>query len=99
MIALDDDALMLARGRYSTIRSEHEASKEHLQKLTGQVAALASQILKRAQPADNSQPIDVSEQVGACRQALDEIEQCVARCAELAKQRAELKPAAWGGRK
>lgn len=98
MITLDDNELMLARGRYSTIRSEHEAAKAQLQILTGKVASLASQILKGAQPADNSQPINVAEQVGACRQVLDEIEQCLTRCAELAKQRAELKPAAWGGR-
>jgi hypothetical protein len=86
---------MLARGQYATIRSEHEECKKRLQMLTGQMSSLSSQILKGAQPADESQPIDVLEQIAVCHKVLENIDRCVMLCTELAKQRAELRPIAW----
>jgi hypothetical protein len=91
----DDTDLMLARGKYSTLNAEHRECLKKLQMLTGSLSSAAAQVLHGVQPRDDSQAIDVSATLGMGRGLLDEIERCVMRIAELAKQRAELKPQAW----
>jgi hypothetical protein len=91
----DDTDLMLARGKYSTIRAEHEETKQQLQILTGLLTSNAAQILKGVQPADDRTAIDVSNLLCNMRFIVTDIDKCVMRIAELAKQRAELKPTAW----
>lgn len=95
MTELDDAALMVARGRYSTIRAQHEEAKKRMQILVGTVTSLASQVLYGVQPKDESQAVDVSHLLAAMRSATDEIDECVLRIAELARQRTALRPMAW----
>ena len=94
MTDLDDDALMIARGRYSTIRAAHEDELKSLQILCGKLAAIPTQVLRRMQP-ENGEPQSVGDLIAAARQAVDALESSVGRVETLAKQRAELKPLAW----
>lgn len=96
MTDLDNTELMLARGKYSTIRAEHESAKQQMQILVGTVTSLASQVLKGVQPRDEAEVIDVGHLLTTMRFTTDEIDRCVMRIAELAKERAALKPLAWG---
>lgn len=96
MLIFDDTDLMLARGKYSTIRAEHNDCLKKLSMLTGSLSSVSAQVLYAAQPKDEAQAIDVSAALGMGRGLLDEIDRCCMRIAELAKQRAELKPIAWG---
>jgi hypothetical protein len=91
----DDTDLMLARGKYSTLNAEHREIMKKLQMLTGSLSSVSAQVLHGVQPRDDSQAIDVSAVLSMGRGLLDEMERCVMRIAELAKQRAELKPIAW----
>lgn len=95
MVELQDKELMLVRGQYATINGEHKDQMKRLQQLTGSLSSVASQVLKGVQPADDATPIDVSTQLMIGRGLLDDIDRCVMRLAELAKQRNELKPLAW----
>lgn len=95
MTNFDDKELMFVRGCYSTINAEHKDTLKKLQILTGSLSSVSAQVLHGVQPRDDSEPIDVSAQIGAGRALLDDIDRCVMRLAELAKQRSELKPLAW----
>jgi len=88
------DDLLLARGRYSTVRAAHEDELKHLQVLTGQLSAFGSQMLRWMQPAEG-QPEDLSGLLKDARTTLDSIEQCAATITELAIMKADLKPLAW----
>lgn len=98
MIIFDDKDLMHARGCYSTLNAEHKDTMKRLQILTGSLSSISAQVLHGVQPKDEAERIDVSQQIGMGRALLDDIDRCVMRIAELAKQRAELKPIAWGKR-
>ena len=95
MLIFDDTDLMLARGKYSTLNAEHREIMKKLQMLTGSLSSVSAQVLYGVQPKDESQDIDVSAAIGMGRGLLDEIDRCVMRIAELAKQRTALKPIAW----
>ena len=95
MLIFDDTDLMLARGKYSTLNAEHRECMKKLQLLTGSLSSVSAQVLYGVQPKDESQAIDVSAAIGMGRGLLDEIDRCVMRIAELAKQRATLKSIAW----
>ncbi len=88
--------LMILRGQYATVRSAHEDSKKQLQILCGKLGASAAQILRKMQPDNDAEPVDVVEMLGACRLAIDAMEITTLNIQALAKQRAELKPKAWG---
>lgn len=93
---LDDipDDLLLARGRYSTVRAMHEDQLKYLQILTGQLAAAGSQILRTMQPTDGEEA-DISALVAASHKTLEHIEITATAINELAEQRATLRPLAW----
>ena len=95
MLIFDDQELMLARGKYSTIRAEHEGEKQRMQMLVGEVTSLASQILKGVQPKDEASAVDVAPLLTTIRFAIDEMDRSRMRIAELGKQRAALRPTAW----
>ena len=88
------DDLLLARGRYSTVRAAHEDQLKRLQVLTGQLSAFGSQMLRFMQPADG-EPCDITGLIKDAKHTLESIEACASGINELAQQRAELKPIAW----
>lgn len=92
------DSVLLARGKYSTVRAEHEDAKKQLQILCGRLSSIGSQILRQAQPSGEQElhSGDVAEQIMAGRVALDEIQACIANIEQLQAQRKALKPEAWG---
>ena len=98
MIDLDNNELMIARGRYSTVRGQHEDAKLALSKLCGQLGATAAQVLRRMQPDNDDVPESVAELMEGCRNTLTLMDACVAEIEELAKQRAALRGPAWGKR-
>lgn len=95
MMQLEDAELMLARGRYATVRSMHEDAKKSLQMLCGQLSSAASQILRRMQPDNDDVPESVEALIAGARNTLVLMEACAAEIESLARQRAELKSAAW----
>jgi hypothetical protein len=88
------DEVLMARGRYATVRSAHEDEKMRLSGYTGQLTAYSSQILKELQK-DAPDHAEVGLLLYTCRNCLDSIEQTSGRIADLAAQRAELKLIAW----
>lgn len=92
------DSVLLARGKYSTVRAEHEDAKKSLQILCGKLTSAGTQLLRMAQP-DGDAKIDaanVSMALQTARNTVDEIEACIAYIDALALQRLALKPEAWG---
>lgn len=89
--------LIVLRGEYATVRSEHENEKKRMQALCGALSATCVQVLRAVQP-EGDEPHDVMY-VGSLlvsgRKTLEEIEECAVRIRELAEQRAQLKPKAW----
>lgn len=97
MIDIDGipEDVMLARGRYSTIRAAHEDEKKSLQILCGKLAATSAQILRKMQP-DNGAPTEPADDLLAvCRQTLIQIEGVARNIESLAKLKEETKPIAW----
>lgn len=90
-----DDATLMARGMYSTVRAAHEDEKKALQLLCGALASTATKILRRMQPDNDEVPESVDELLAAARAGLDLIDATVTRIASLAQQRAEVKKEAW----
>jgi hypothetical protein len=90
-----DPVLLENRGSYATVRSAHENSKKSLQMLCGQLAATATQVLRRMQPDNDDVPASVDELMAAAKSTIALMEACVADIESLAEQRAALKPLAW----
>lgn len=84
-----------ARGDYATVRAAHEDAKKSLQMLCGQLSSSASQILRRMQPDGDDVPDSVESLIAGARNTLLLMESCVNEIESLAKQRVELKSAAW----
>lgn len=97
MIDLDqvDKALLLARGKYSTVRALHEDQKKALSIESGKLQSIASQVLKRMQPDNDEVPESVSDLLLKGRAHIDEMERIVADIESLAALRNELKREAW----
>lgn len=94
---LSNDALMLARGKFSTIRAAHEDEKKKLSLLCSQMGAIAPQILRYMQP-DNDETPELGAVFGLLsigRETLDRIEECVGEIELLAIHRSQLKKEAW----
>lgn len=92
-----DQATLLARGQYATVRSAHEDQKKSLQVLCGGLSAISVQVLRAMQP-DNDASADMAHVAALLangRAAVDNIAACTERIASLAEQRAALKPVAW----
>ena len=91
-------ATLLARGEYATVRSAHEDAKKSLSILCGQLGATSAQVLRKMQPDHDVAPdgVAVADLLALCRATVDQIEETAARIDGLARQRAELKPIAWG---
>ena len=89
------EEIRLARGEYATVRAAHEDSKRDLQKICGQLSAIASQVLRRMQPDNDDVPDSVETLICGARNILTLIEACTQEIESLAKQRAELKSKAW----
>jgi hypothetical protein len=88
--------VIMARGKYSTIRSAHEDSKKALQVLCGKLSSVSSRTLRQMQPDNDVEPESVADLLAEGRKALDDIEATCKVIAALAQQRAELRPLAWG---
>lgn len=90
--------LLMARGKYATIRSAHEDAKKRMGILCGSLSATASQILRAVQPDNDAIPdyADVDSKIQTCNSLVYQISECAAEIAELAGQRAALKVTAWG---
>lgn len=88
-------AVLENRGAYSTVRAAHEDSKKSLQMLCGQLAATATQVLRRMQPDNDDVPASVDDLLTAARNTITMMEACVQQIESLAAQRATLKPLAW----
>ena len=86
---------MLARGRFSTVRAEHEDKKKHLAGLCGHLSNYATQILRRMQPDNDTVPENVDELIEGARQTIGAMAVCVNDLERLAQQRMELKQEAW----
>lgn len=97
MINLDDidESLLIARGKYSTIRAEHEDKKKALSIESGKLQSIASQVLKRMQPDNEEVPESVSDLILKGRAHIDEMERIVSDIEALAALRKELKREAW----
>lgn len=87
---------LLARGSYSTVRGAHEDAKKSLQMLCGQLAATATQVLRRMQPDNDDVPESVDTLLTSARNTITLMEACVSDIESLAKQRQALKGDAWG---
>lgn len=95
---LSNDALMLARGRFSTVRAQHEDEKKKLAMLCSQMGAIAPQILRYMQP-DNDDTAEIGAVLGLLslgRETLDRIEDSVSEIEVLSLHRSQLKKDAWG---
>lgn len=90
------EATIIARGQYATIRGAHEDQKKRLAALCGELQTTAMQVLRRLQPSEDEIPESVAEMLTYGRMTMDRIEECAAAIDQLAKQRAELRPIAWG---
>ena len=88
--------VLLARGHYATVRSEHENAKKALQVLTGKLSSVSSRVLRQMQPDNDAEPESVEQLLADGRTTLDDIEGTCKMIADLSHQRAELKPLAWG---
>jgi hypothetical protein len=88
--------VLLARGQYSTVRAAHEDEQKSLQILCGKMTSLGSQVLKKMQPNHDEIPESVADLLTMGRWTLDEIEKTVAKIESLARQKADLRPQAWG---
>lgn len=95
-LELHNKELMIARGQDSTLYFEERELKSRVRDLCELLQGVPHKILQGAQPKA-AREIDAS-QIGRGRGLLDEIDRCVMRIAELAKERAALKPIAWGGK-
>jgi hypothetical protein len=100
MLNLDEigDVVLLARGKYSTVRSAHEDAKKSLQILCGQLSTAAVKVLRRMQPDNDDVPDSVDDLVSGARNTIVLMEECVAEIESLAQQRSDLKAQAWGGK-
>jgi hypothetical protein len=87
-----------ARGAYSTVRAAHEDEIKELQVMCGGLASLASQILRAAQKDADAPSAPVEALIANALGLLQEIDECTKKVDSLAKQKAELKPLAWGKR-
>jgi hypothetical protein len=91
-----DDATLLARGKYSTVRGAHEDAKKSLQMLCGQLSSTAVKVLRRMQPDNDDVPDSVDDLVSGARNTIVLMESCIAEIESLAQQRRDLKELAWG---
>ena len=98
MTDLDNDALMLARGRYSTVRRQHEDAKKYLQILCGQLISCSSQILRHMQPDNEDIPGNIENIISDAQRNLNFINVSVSAITNLAQSRADLKKEAWGNK-
>lgn len=89
------DSVLLARGKYSTVRAEHEDAKKQLQIHCGQLGSVAAQVLRAMQPDNDAEPGSVAELLACGRNTLNAMETIALQVQALAAQRAELKPIAW----
>lgn len=90
--------VLLARGKYATVRGAQEDSKKELSILCGGVSSTASQILRAMQPDNNSQPdmAAVLTWIEHCTKLLSKVEDCAHDIDNYDSQRRALKPLAWG---
>lgn len=58
MLDLDTvpDSVIIARGKYATVRAAHEDEKKRLAKLCGEITTTASRILRTMQPEEDKEP-------------------------------------------
>lgn len=90
--------VIVARGKYSTVRGAHEDAKKQLSVLCGRLSSVSSQVLRYMQPANDDAPqmAAVHDLMQMGREYLDDIDACIVQINELDAQRSALKPEAWG---
>jgi hypothetical protein len=98
MLDLDEigDVVLLARGKYSTVRGAHEDAKKSLQMLCGQLSTAAVKVLRRMQPDNDDVPDSVDDLILGARNTMVLMEACIVEIESLAQQRRDLKELAWG---
>lgn len=95
MIELADQELMICRGKYSTIRAQHEDAKKELQVRCGEFMSLSGRILKHGQSDEPGAIDEAMNHLAELRLQLDCTEKQLQAMRSLAEQRAELKVKAW----
>ena len=90
-----DQAVLLARGKYSSVRAALEDSKKDLQMLCGKMTSVSSQVLRKMQPDYDAAPDSVADLMEIGRNTLQMMEATANQIESLARQKAELKPKAW----
>jgi hypothetical protein len=83
-----DTEVLLARGKYSTVRAEHERLKIELQKLCSSIQGDLNAVLKAA---TGNTPVDCSEGIESIRETLNSILSIASQCGVLVQQKEELK--------
>jgi hypothetical protein len=91
---LENLELMQWRGKYSTIRQQHENAKKELHRLCDAAIPNLPKILKHMQP-DFGVPGMPNAYLNTANCSLDSISHQCQLIVELATLRAELKPKAW----
>lgn len=92
-----DPAVIVARGQYATVRSEHEDAKKRTAMQCSLLSTTSAQILRAVQP-DNDAVLDLADiqtKIAACRVLVADIDASAVLIAALAEQRAALKAEAW----
>ena len=90
-----DSEMLLARGKYSTVRKEHEQAKKELSQLVGKLTSCASQILRKMQPDFGDAPDDITDLLELGRWTISEMEKTAARITSLAQQKEDFRSIAW----
>ena len=86
------DAVKIARGEYSIVRSAHEDSKKELQERCSEMMALIPQILKYGQ-GDEDKALDLLAEL---RRGMWKVKPLLKRMQLLSAQKQELRLKAWG---
>lgn len=91
------EELILARGRYATVRAAHEDEKARMAKLGGNLNSLVSMLVKMVQPDEGNefglQQLD--NIIDAMRENVTLMAECGGKIHSLGAQRNQLKEEAW----
>lgn len=90
-----DSEMLVARGKYSTVRKEHEQAKKELSQLVGKLTSFASQILRKMQPDFDDEVADINDLLELAKWTIAEVEKTSSRISSLAQQKESLRSTAW----
>lgn len=90
-----DQATLLARGQYSTVRAAHEDGKSVLQVACGSGMSSFQQILKLGQSNNPDEVDEAMKKLDELLALMDTTKSHLGKMSQLAKQRQVLKVEAW----